>query len=300
MTLKIVNATARDTIDSTAEFISMLNGNAETHIGYCGKKKEEIASTLRDEFTDVPYEKSFVLAYEGDTLAGSIGFDADLEQRSAEVWGPFVARDDLDLESLLFQQMLKLIPSKVDKLYLFPNKKNVLAKKLASTNEFILKSEQTILNMDRTGGNYAKHPILEEISPKQYKEMIDLHNRTFPKTYYDGEQIIQRMTEHRKVFVVKKEDHLAGYIYVEVEPEFSEASIEFFAVDERFQGEGIGTELLKCAVAWIFSFKQMDSLQLCVNTTNSNAIRLYQKAGFQLDAELDHYEKNLKLSAAKV
>ncbi|TYS64504.1 GNAT family N-acetyltransferase [Sutcliffiella horikoshii] len=285
---------SRDTIDTVAAFIARLNRQAHSHIGYCGRQPEEIASTLRNDFTDIPFEKAFILAYEEETLIGVIGFDADIEQKSAEVWGPFLEANQQEPVYLLFQQMMQLIPSAIEKLCMFPNKENNLAASVTTAFNFSKQSEQAILILRQNDFITTQNSMLPILPEHHYSEMINLHNLVFPYTYYNGEQILNRIGENRQVFHVEKEGRLAGYIYVEVEPEFSEASIEFFAVDKRYRGQSIGTELLRIAVSWIFSFNEIKELQLCVNTTNSSAIHLYQKAGFQLVDELYFFQKELK------
>lgn len=286
---------SRDAIEEVATFISTFNGQAQSHIGYCGRQKEEIVSSLKSDFTDIPFEKAFVVAYEGETLVGVLGFDADIEQGSAEVWGPFLTDNQKEQGPLLFKKMLSILPSVVEKLSMFPNKENKMVTSLAEDFNFSKQSEQAILTMKRNDFSLTQVMRLPELPVQYYSEMRRLHDLAFPDTYYSGEQIIHRLNAHRKVFAYEKEDCLAGYIYTEVEPEFSEASIEFFAVDERFRGNGIGADLLRSAIAWIFSFKEMQELQLCVNATNNHAIKLYQKSGFNLADELHYFEKKLKV-----
>lgn len=286
---------SRDLIEEVAAFIAKINGQAESNIGYCGRQKDEIASSLRNDLTDVPFEKSFVVAYMNEELIGVLGFDADLENKSAEIWGPFMESTHQEQMPLLFKNMVNLVPARIENLCMFPNKENMLAANLAAGFDFSQHSEHAILTMNQTNLNVAKKHKLAELPAQSYNEMVSLHDFSFPGTYYSGKQIIDRMNEHRKVFYYEKEDSLAGYIYVEVEPEFADASIEFFAVDERFQGNGIGAELLKHAVDWIFSFEEIEELRLCVNATNKMAIRLYEKAGFVLADELHYYEKKLKV-----
>ncbi|KPB03218.1 GNAT family N-acetyltransferase [Bacillus sp. CHD6a] len=285
---------SRDSLETVAAFIAKLNGQAQSHIGYCGRQPEEIASSLRNDFTDIPFEKAFIVAYEEEALIGVLGFEADFEQKSAEVWGPFIEGNQHEQGYLLFNQMMQLIPSSIEKLCMFPNKKNELAVASATTYNFSKQSEQAILSLRRNDLITTQHSTLPLLPEHHYSQMTLLHNLVFPDTYYSGEQILNRISENRKVFYVEKEGRLAGYIYVEVEPQFSEASIEFFAVDERYRGQNIGTELLRIAVSWIFSFEEIKELQLCVNTTNSSAIHLYQKAGFKLADELYYYQKELK------
>lgn len=121
--------------------------------------------------------------------------------------------------------------------------------------------------------------------------MRELHDKTFPNTYYDGEEIISRLNNHRKVFVCKEAKELTGYIYVEAEPEFDEGSIEFFAVNESQRGKGIGCYLLTMALRWLFSFNSIDSVSLCVNSKNEKAINLYKMAGFKEKHQLSYFIK---------
>ncbi|MGD7055103.1 GNAT family N-acetyltransferase [Sutcliffiella horikoshii] len=291
----VISCPLSQLIEEVATFIAKLNNQSSSHIGYCGKQQQEILAYLQKELTDVPFERAFVLAFKEETLIGLIGFDADFEQKSAEVWGPFVEEDHQDQAIYLFKDMLQLIPPEVERLYMFPNKENETAITTAANFNFSKQSEQAILIMRRNDYSASQVSKLSFLTEQRNGEMIRLHNLAFPDTYYTGEEIINRINEHRKVFCYIKDDKLAGYIYVEVEPEFSEASIEFFAVDKSFRGQSIGTELLKGAVSWIFSFKEIDELQLCVNSTNNHAIRLYQKAGFKLSDELYFFQKKLKV-----
>ena len=89
------------------------------------------------------------------------------------------------------------------------------------------------------------------------------------------------MNQHRKVFVVINHGILQGYIYVEAEPEFGEASIEFFTVESSEREKGIGKQLLMGALKWIFTFENIEAITLCVNSARTNAINLYKKVGFQ-------------------
>jgi len=87
---------------------------------------------------------------------------------------------------------------------------------------------------------------------------------------------------------------LSGYIYVEAEPVYGEANIEFFAVKESERGKGIGKKLLSVVLKWLFSIESIKSITLCVNSSNQDAISLYKKVGFQPIHELCFFTKNLK------
>ncbi|WP_223702344.1 GNAT family N-acetyltransferase [Sutcliffiella deserti] len=280
-------------LELAANFISQLNQAAESHIGYCGMEGKEIASSLKDDVTDVPYWESFILAYAEDELIGVLGFDGDLENKSGEVWGPFLKLEKWGFAPEMWEAMKGLLPEKIDELYMFPNKKNHACIDLARNMGFNHHSDQTILKVKKENFSLVQSTVFQEISASYYAEFELLHDTTFPSTYYSGKQIIERLNNHHKLFITEEQNELSGYIYVEVEPEFGEASIEFFAVNELHRGNGIGAQLLTIALQWIFTFNKIYSVTLCVNSTNQKAINLYRKMGFDQVHDLCFFRKKL-------
>ncbi|MBS4172817.1 GNAT family N-acetyltransferase [Bacillus sp. FJAT-49736] len=278
-------------ISVVAHFIAQINQEPNSHIGYCGTDKEEIEKYLMEELTDVSAWDSFITAWENNSLLGIIGFDADIESKSIEVWGPFIKETHWNIASLMWNELLILLPDEIDKVNLFPNKKNHHCLQFASEQNFQFLSEQTILKINRQENN--KSPVLPELTLEYDKEFSTLHQEAFPSTYYTSEQILARRNEHRKVFITTEQGELSGYIYVEAEPEFGEASIEFFAVKEQFRGKGIGGKLLTTALQWLFRFETINSVTLCVNSKNEKAIRLYEKVGFEVMHELCFFSKKM-------
>ncbi|WP_042221677.1 GNAT family N-acetyltransferase [Oceanobacillus manasiensis] len=280
-------------IEEVSTFISKLNNREESHIGYCGTDQKEVAKYMQEEITDVPYFDSFVGAYENNQLVGVLGFDADLEDKSAEIWGPFINKDKWDIVFSMWEKAISLLPKEIDSLEMFPNLKNTRVCQLARDLSFNKYSDETILVFSRSNSNKLEGNRLEELTPKHHHTMKQLHNEAFPNAYYDGEQIMKRLNENRKVFVITKNEELSGYIYVEAEPEFGEASIKFFAVAPIVRGKGIGRQLLAGSLKWLFTFESMDSITLCVNSTNQNAINLYKKVGFQHQHDLISFTKDV-------
>lgn len=271
----------KEDIEEVSSLIAKFNTIEESHIGYCGKDKNEIANDMLEGISDVPYTDSFVGAYENNQLIGVLGFDADLEAGSAEVWGPFINADKWNLVSDMWKKMIGFLPSEIDTLEMFPNMKNNSVCQLAEDLFFEKQSDESILIFERNDNIEFKNVFFKELTPAYYSAMKKLHDTAFPGAYYNSQQIIDRLTEQRKVFIITHEDDIAGYIYVEAEPNFGEASIEFFAVEPSVRGKGTGRQLLTGALKWIFTFKSIDSITLCVNSKNKNAINLYEKVGFQ-------------------
>ncbi|MUK87862.1 GNAT family N-acetyltransferase [Ornithinibacillus sp. L9] len=246
-----------------------------------------------DDISEVKYFDSFVGAYENNELIGVVGFDADLDDSSVEIWGPFIVPDNWYIVFDLWKKMINLLPDEIDSLEMFPNLKNIRVCQLAKNLSFKKYSDETILIFQRKNSHELKNVSIEELTPEYYLMMKQLHDKAFPGTYYSGQQIINRIDDHRKVFMIINKGIFCGYIYVEAEPEFGEANIDFFAVEKSERGNGIGGQLLTGALKWLFTFKNIESIRLCVNSTNSSAINLYKKIGFQHLHDLIVFTKKL-------
>lgn len=288
--IKVINAAD---VGKVSRLISQLNNNEESHIGYCGKGSEEIANSLTEDISDVKYTGSFVGAYENNQLIGVLGFDADLEDDSAEIWGPFIKEDKWEVVSGLWSEMNNLLPAEIHSLSMFPNIKNHNVLNLAKDLGFCEHSEQAILTFYRDDKNKLADVDMIELNQNYFSDMKELHDQEFPDTYYSGQQILDRINTQRKVFILNNHHGLSGYVYVEAEPEFGEGSIEFFAVKESERGKGVGKQLLTVALKWLFTFETIDFITLCVNSSNDNALRLYKKVGFRRIHDLCFFTKEI-------
>lgn len=284
-------------ISEVSSFLSRLNKNSTSHIGYCGRDEKELEEDLR-EYMEESESSPFFMAKDDNRLLGVIGIDGDLESGNGEIWGPFVEviKDKLweDIANMLWNSLLQEINENIENYHMFINVKNERCLSFAKENNFTFSKKDNlfkILKLTKKDFNYDYGESIIEINEVFYESMINLHDKTFKKAYYSGERIIKRLNQFRKVFAAIKEEKLLGYIYVEADPEFSEASIEFFAVDESYRGQGIGFKLINRAINWIFTFPEIKEINLCVNSQNP-AINLYKAVGFKEMDELAFYRKN--------
>ncbi|REB07462.1 GNAT family N-acetyltransferase [Sporosarcina sp. BI001-red] len=284
----------KEDIGLVSNFISKLNNSEESHIGYCGKDKNEIAQYMINDISDVNYTDSFVVAYEGNKLVGVLGFDADFEDSSAEIWGPFILSGKWDVILDMWKKMTDMLPAEIVSLEMFPNLKNTRVCQLSKKLSFEKYSDETILIFHSNNSHELKSVSIEVLTPEYHADMVHLHDKAFPSGYYSGQQILKRLDDYKKVFIIIRKGRFCGYIYVEAEPEFGEASIEFFAVESSERGNGIGGQLLTGALKWLFTFKDMDSITLCVNSANENAINLYKKVGFKHLHDLRAFTKKIE------
>ena len=54
----------KEDVNKIASFIAKINSKEESHIGYCGTNKEEIANSLVEDVTDIPFNESFIIGIE--------------------------------------------------------------------------------------------------------------------------------------------------------------------------------------------------------------------------------------------
>ncbi|MBM7579272.1 GNAT family N-acetyltransferase [Jeotgalibacillus terrae] len=266
------------TIEDAAALIARANQDAAQYVGYCGTDQDEIANTIREESMDDH------MYWIGDDL-----LMLDYEEGSAEMWGPFV-QSDTDWSERA-NELLKKVPENTV-LYGFYGSKNRRAIAWMESLGADKKGEETILKADRfLTEESALHIDVQPFKAHQYDAFKKLHNNSFPDTYYNAETVIARSNEDRPVLVASIGNELIGYIYAESDPVFKEASVEYLAVDEEARGKGTGYALLREVMKKLFTEGQTETLTLCVSKSNQTAIRLYQRAGFQIDKELVYFKK---------
>ncbi|MGY0694331.1 GNAT family N-acetyltransferase [Virgibacillus sp. FSP13] len=281
-------------IKDAANFIVDLNRQSEHHIGYCGTDVEEVIDFLSTDLTDVSYENSFVGVIDEGKMIGLLGFDADLEDAQAELWGPFVDPEyDTNIAFWLWDELLGIIPPEIKYVSIFSDIENNLAMEFAERLDFEQKRDQIILLFERDQSEKLPKYWAQELTQQDHSSFIDLHDKIFPDTYFSGREIIDRLTDTQKVFVVKDNERLAGYAYVEANPEYGEGSIEFIGVDSVYRGNSYGKNLLSTAVKWLFTFDSINEIQLCVAADNDQAIGLYQSAGFRIEHELHYFVRKI-------
>ncbi len=292
MTLTLSQSSIEE-LNRIAEFIARMNCIPENHIGYCGKNAEEIMSTWKKDFTDVPAENAFISALDENNIIGVCGFDADYERKTVDIWGPFIKNNDaLETSSILLEALLKKIPDQIDSVTLFPDIRNRLVIDTGKYLGFKPVSKQTILTCTNQTLKAKKTQSVSKLPASHNEAFINLHNSTFPSSYLSGEEILQGLNDEAAVFGVIEEDNLIGYLYAEANPTYCEGSIEFFGVDTNARGKGIGTTLLTGGLQWLFSFPSIKEISLCVRSDNEHAIHMYKKIGFQEEHNLILLQKN--------
>lgn len=275
-----------------ASFIAEMNKMKKHHIGYCATDSDQVLKDINDNLTDIPFEASFVGAQIDGQLIGLMGCDVDTDDQSAEIWGPFVDPSyDIDLAIAMWDKLQHILTIDFKYLGIFSNMENNLVQEFADKLHFKQGKNQMILTYLQDQLTVVADYKGSLLSEQDYSNFIKLHDKMFPNTYYSGQEILERIDDTKQVFVIKDSKRFIGYVYVEAEPAFSNGSIEFIAIDPAYHGQGHGRSLLKVALQWLFNFKEIEHIELCVSTDKQAAIGLYRSVGFKIKHELYYYSK---------
>jgi len=273
-------------------FITRMNAQMENQIGYVGEDVASIRSELAER--NAGLADVFFVARVDDQIVGAIALDADSEVGRSWVYGPWGAGGNRDtVVDALWEALLPHVPEDAREAELFCNLENNLVLAFAQRHGFTTYKEAIILAAQRDAVRIDDAPDVRPLAEVDHAAFIRLHDRTFPRTYITGPQIIERIAEspERAVFTVGDPEGLLGYIYAEVSTESREANIELVAVDERARGRGFGKQLVSTALTWVFSMPEVNEAILNTEPENVPAIGLYERAGFQRRYAMTSFRK---------
>ena len=270
-----------------ANFIAELNRQKQYHIGYCGENVQEIEQTLRTDFSC----EAFILAINEQEIVGAIGLDLDEIGNGAEVWGPFIKTNEgtEQILEVMWQELLKY-HTDIKHFSFFINEENVIGQYFMQMIGANCTGNHQILHLKKE--NFQVDSLMNStlFNNHYFKAFAELHHKVFPNTYYNADAIVNRLNAENELIVLANDDYtIKGYVYIEVDCNHHEASIEYIAIAPPFQGNGLGTELLKIAMNRIFTEHQIEEVKLCVDSNNSRAINLYIAAGFEVKYELSSF-----------
>ena len=277
-----------------ARFIADLNRLPEHHIGYLSLEQAGVLHELREM---VQGSSELLVATVNGEMVGVLGFDADPEIGRTWLYGPFVAEGEWQrMADELWNVLDPLIQEPVREVEVYCNAANTNVIAFARGLRLAPYKDAVILRIDRDEALAQPEPDgVMLVTPEHHQAFVDLHQATFPNTYYTGVQILDRVaaSPDRRVFAIVEGGELLGYAHVEALPDLADATIEFVGVSPAARGKGVGTRLLHAALHWIFSYPTINVLSLTTETDNAVALRLYQRAGFRIIHEMRSFRSRI-------
>ncbi|GAA0319978.1 GNAT family N-acetyltransferase [Bacillus carboniphilus] len=295
--MKVCRRISGANIEVIGKYIATLNGAMENHIGYFGTDPSDIEDVLKEILED---EESLIFIATGSLdaievaevvlegadegfdmrpLLGVLVLDVDSERKWVEVMGPFSESVSDVVFTRLWEEALNVIGEGY-RYQLFFHEENVSLLRFAGRHGFSFKGNELIYEIRDYESKGHKLTLLADEDKEVF---VALHNAVFPRTYYDGNEILERVDENQQLFVhYSEQGTLIGYVYIEADPLMQDGSVEFVGVHADYRKQGIGRELLGKALEWFFVERGFTGLvTLCVNEDLKGAQNLYEAVGFE-------------------
>lgn len=134
---------------------------------------------------------------------------------------------------------------------------------------------------------------IKEITKETVESVLRLQVKTTQKNYIESVQ--QCLTDaltclHYKTAGLYKDQILIGFAMYGYFPEEGNSGrvwLDRFFIDEKHQGNGIGSSMLKALIQYLIDLYHCNEIFLSVYEENQHAMYLFQKFGFVFNGELD-------------
>ncbi|EJS75977.1 hypothetical protein ICY_02728 [Bacillus cereus BAG2X1-3] len=120
-------------------------------------------------------------------------------------------------------------------------------------------------------------------------ELIEISSKAFGDSVENTATWLHKMlnSSSHQVFYAHIDGKTFGTITVNQQKDF--ATLSGFAVHPSYQGKGYGKEILN-DIVYILLAKGISTIELEVETKNSNALKLYTQCGFEITKKHDYYD----------
>lgn len=118
--------------------------------------------------------------------------------------------------------------------------------------------------------------------PAQTRALAALHDAVLPHTGLSGAAMLDYASRAGLVLVARAPDGaVLGSLCLAIDPVLRETEVEFLAVWPEARGRGVAKSLLQAALNESFIARHYDTVNLCVDGANVNALGLYTSVGFE-------------------
>ncbi|PKL75886.1 MAG: hypothetical protein CVV27_13045 [Candidatus Melainabacteria bacterium HGW-Melainabacteria-1] len=267
-----------DELDRIVDFILPLQASAETRCLHLDWTRPGLSADIQD--LDAPLNEAFWLACEGPELVGVLGLDQSLESGRGWLHGPFAREQDWEtIVSMLFAAIWQALPAQITRVSNYLELANACGLDFHSRFGFVPKG---VSHIYRAQNRPTQAPAgITSAEPTDFEALGALHQAAFPQSWLSGNELSAKIDLSHPLLVARHQGEPIGYIRLSRHVSLSEASVDFVAVAPSFQGQGLGRQLLEAGLDWIFANQRLETAFLNVSDDNTNALGLYQSAGFE-------------------
>jgi GNAT superfamily N-acetyltransferase len=279
----IIRAVQASDYPGIAGMIVAMNQSPESHCIQSAATNDPQITLNEMQMLLAQDELLFVVAEAEGKIFGCLG--CEFERGIGRGWmrGPFLTSPHWDqIPHAMLRELLNILPPQIQRLDSYLNVENKRGHKFYLEYGF---KQMTLAHVYETEREPLKPPqttACTKLSESQADSFVALHNLAFPQTFIDGANIMRKLDADHQVFVHTLGQTVNGYVYVSIDQHAGEGFIEYLAVLPAHRGQGIGLQLLNCALAWCFIDKEVSRVALTVDEKLTNARALYEKAGFKL------------------
>lgn len=141
-----------------------------------------------------------------------------------------------------------------------------------------------VIRLEKITANNFRGVINLRVSDQQ-KDFIDTPEYSLAQAYVFGE-------DRQPYAVMNDKNTVVGFIMFVYDNNLRHTEIANLIVDNRLQGKGYGTQILKEAISFLTLEKRTDVVHLDYDPENIVAKNLYEKFGF-VSLEIDNYGEML-------
>ncbi len=127
---------------------------------------------------------------------------------------------------------------------------------------------------------------LFDIDEQNWLEIVSLSVNEEQKKFLDKPiGILARgyiyRSNNAKVYGISNDEHIIGVALVkDLDEEPACYDLQQFMIDRHFQNKGYGTEALRLILTLLSKEGKYGQVEVCVNKSNTAALRMYKKVGF--------------------
>lgn len=281
-------------IEVVAEFIENLNGKYETRIEFLDDNRESIQNDIKNILSDSKKHAKIFVAEDKGLLKGIFIFDTDIEDNSADVWGPFIFESNTELALDLWMYALNHLSSDVKSFEFAINHKNNFALDFVRQLEAEFYDDNAVFIHKREDYVYQNTYKVTENNPKSYEDVKILHKKVFPNYFLNFESK-NDSTEKHKIYIVEDEySSVCGYVHIIYNPIVNDALINYLAVNQQHRRKGYAKELIQAALNEFYKYEGISECYLRIDLDNLSAEKLYKNIGFNKTFETKIYKYELR------